>query len=217
MTETASQSSGAGLRRRDVNPRKYRGNPRVASTYATTLTPARKANVPLMFALAQLTHTSAKRLGDMGLKAMQDRGRGQVGKVADLRIFEAQKLEPGSPTGWQKTGTPGLHRADSRHHHAAQRAFLSELIEKLNDLFGEGITEDDKVMFAVHISEKLRGNEIVMAQVEKNTKEQALKADLPDAATDAFLELTGSHEKMVTRILSDEGARKIFLGLLYEI
>ena len=42
-----------------------------------------------------------------------------------------------------------------------ERAFLSELIEKLNDLFGEGITEDDKVMFAVHVSEKLRSNDTV--------------------------------------------------------
>ena len=98
-----------------------------------------------------------------------------------------------------------------------ERAFLSELIEKLHDLFGAGITEDDKVMFTVHISEKLRSNDTVMAQVENNTREQALKADLPDAATDAIVEVMGSHEKMATRLLSDEGARDIFLGLLYEM
>jgi type I restriction enzyme R subunit len=73
------------------------------------------------------------------------------------------------------------------------------------------------IMFAVHISEKLRGNDTVMAQVENNTREQALKADLPDAATDAIVEAMGSHEKMATRLLSDEGARDIFLGLLYEM
>lgn len=98
-----------------------------------------------------------------------------------------------------------------------ERAFLSELIEKLNDLFGEEITEDDKVMFAVHISEKLRSNDTVMAQVQNNTREQALKADLPEAATDAIVEAMASHGKMATRLLSDEGARDIFLGLLYEI
>ena len=72
-------------------------------------------------------------------------------------------------------------------------------------------------MFAVHISEKLRINETVMAQVQNNTKEQALKADLPDAAIEAIVEAMTSHEKMATRLLSDEGAREIFLGLLYEI
>ena len=91
------------------------------------------------------------------------------------------------------------------------------MIEKLNDLFGEGVTEDDKVLFAVHISEKLRSNDTVMAQVKNNTREQALKADLPDAATDAIVEAMGSLEKMATRLLSDDGAREIFLGLLYEI
>ena len=44
------------------------------------------------------------------------------------------------------------------------------------------------MIFAVHISEKLRGNDTVMAQVENNTREQTLKADLPDAATDAIVE-----------------------------
>ena len=35
--------------------------------------------------------------------------------------------------------------------------------------------------------------------------------------TDAIVEAMGSHEKMATRLLSDEGARDIFLGLLYEM
>ncbi len=98
-----------------------------------------------------------------------------------------------------------------------EHAFLSELVEKLNELFGEGIGEGDKFMFAIHISEKLRSNERVMAQVENNTRDQALKADLPDAASDAIVEAMGSHEKMATRLLSDEASRELFFGLLYEM
>jgi len=98
-----------------------------------------------------------------------------------------------------------------------ERAFLSELIEKLNDLFGEGLTEKDKVMFAVHISEKLRDNATVMAQVQNNTREQALKADLPDAATDAIVEALSSHKSIAERLLSDAGAQSLFYGLLYDI
>ncbi|MGE4345402.1 MAG: type I restriction endonuclease subunit R [Geoalkalibacter sp.] len=98
-----------------------------------------------------------------------------------------------------------------------ERAFLSELIEKLNDLFGEGITEKDKVMFAVHISEKLRDNQTVMAQVQNNTREQALKADLPDAATDAIVEALSSHTSIAERLLSDATAQSLFYGLLYDI
>ena len=69
---------------------------------------------------------------------------------------------------------------------------------------------------AVHIREKFLGNDTVMAQVENNTREQSLTADLPDAATDAIVEAMGSHEEMATRLLSDEVARDIVLGLLYE-
>ena len=98
-----------------------------------------------------------------------------------------------------------------------ERAFLSELIAKLNDLFGEGITEKDKVMFAVHISEKLRDNDRVMAQVQNNTREQALKADLPDAATDAIVEALTSHRAIAERLLSDVSAQRAFYGLLYDI
>ncbi|TYO98564.1 type I restriction enzyme R subunit [Geothermobacter ehrlichii] len=98
-----------------------------------------------------------------------------------------------------------------------ERTFLSELIEKLNELFGEGITDKDKVMFAVHISEKLRENETVMAQVQNNSREQALKADLPEAATDAIVEALASHKSIAERLLSDAGAQDLFYGLLYDI
>ncbi|QFY89804.1 type I restriction endonuclease subunit R [Magnetovirga frankeli] len=133
-----------------------------------------------------------------GIKA-----KGQLDGVAEGG-GEYQSLKPAT----------GVGTAEGRDR---ERAFLSELINALNDLFGEGITEEDKVSFAVHISDKLRTNDTVMAQVNNNTREQALKADLPDAATDAIVEAMASHEKMATRLLSDEGARTIFLGLLYEM
>lgn len=65
-------------------------------------------------------------------------------------------------------------------------------------------------MFAVHISKKLCGNDTVMAQVQNNSKKQALKADLPDAAIEATVEAKTSHEKMATRLLSDEGQEEFF-------
>lgn len=89
----------------DTDPSKYQGHPRVASTYSTTLALARKENVPLMFTLAQLSYTSAKRLGDTGLKAMQERGRVQIGKVADLTIFDPEKV---APRATYKVGENGL-------------------------------------------------------------------------------------------------------------
>jgi type I restriction enzyme R subunit len=98
-----------------------------------------------------------------------------------------------------------------------ERAFLSELVEKLNELFGAEITEQDKVIFAVHITEKLRTNDTVMAQVQNNPKEQALKADLPEAATEAIIEAMNSHGDMANRLLSEPQAMTTFVGLLYDL
>jgi len=71
----------------DADPSKYAGHPRTASSYSTTLQLGRENGVPLMFTLSQLSYWTAKHLGDTGLEAMKERGRVQVGKVADLTLF----------------------------------------------------------------------------------------------------------------------------------
>lgn len=65
--------------------------------------------------------------------------------------------------------------------------------------------------------QKLRDNDRVMAQVQNNTREQALKADLPDAATDAIVEALTSHRAIAERLLSNVSAQRAFYGLLYDI
>lgn len=89
----------------DTDPSKYQGHPRVAATYSTTLKLARESGVPLMFILSHLSYNSAKYLGDTGLKAMQERGRVQVGKVADLTLFDPDRV---SPRATYKAGQNGL-------------------------------------------------------------------------------------------------------------
>lgn len=58
-----------------------------------------------MFTLAQLSYWSAKHLGDAGLESMQVRGRMQEGMVADIVVFNAEKVKEGSD---YKAGTQGL-------------------------------------------------------------------------------------------------------------
>lgn len=52
----------------------------------------------------------------------------------------------------------GLREARDR-----EKKYLTELIEKLNNAFGKDITDTDQVAFAVHVSEKLRSDSVVMA------------------------------------------------------
>lgn len=83
----------------------FAGHPRAAGTHATALRVARENGVPLMHTIGQLSYWSAKHIGDTGLKAMQERGRMQEGMVADIAIFDPQKVTEHATF---KSGTNGL-------------------------------------------------------------------------------------------------------------
>ena len=106
----------------------------------------------------------------------------------------------------------GLREARDR-----EKKYLTELIEKLNNAFGKDITDTDQVAFAVHVSEKLRSDSVVMAQVQNNTMDQAMKADLPMKAIQAIAGAMSSHTSMATKLLSDEATRDVFLTVVYEL
>jgi N-acyl-D-glutamate deacylase len=88
----------------------YTGHPRTPGSRGKVLKMAREEGVPLMFTLHQLSYWSAKHLGDMGLEAMQVRGRLQQGMVADITIFDAEKVQDNSSfkTGEQALPTTGI-------------------------------------------------------------------------------------------------------------
>jgi hypothetical protein len=92
----------------ETDPSEYAGHPRTSSSYAATLQLAREHDVPLMFTLAQLSYWNAKHLGDTGLVAMQERGRVQVGMIADLTLFNAETV---APRATYKAGENGLPSA----------------------------------------------------------------------------------------------------------
>jgi len=83
----------------------YRGHPRTSGTRGATFRMGREHGVPLMFTIAQASYWAAKHLGDTGIEAMQDRGRMQVGKVADITIFDPETITDNS--GF-KTGEHGI-------------------------------------------------------------------------------------------------------------
>ena len=89
----------------DADPSEYAGHPRTAGSYSMTLQLGRENSVPLMFTLSQLSYWTAKHLGDTGLEAMKDRGRVQVGKIADLTLFDPQTV---AARATYKNGENGL-------------------------------------------------------------------------------------------------------------
>jgi type I restriction enzyme R subunit len=120
--------------------------------------------------------------------------------------------EPAAPRYLDPITENGLRGPKDAH-----KAYLADLVEKLNNAFGSEISETDKVALAIHVSEKLRGDQVLMAQVEHNSKEQAMKANLPQAAVQIIVGAMQSHQAMATKLLSDESTRGLFLDVVYDL
>ncbi len=68
-------------------------HPRSSGAFAKTLRLGQDNNIPLMQLVSMTSYNYAKPLGDMGLKAMQVRGRMQEGMVADITIFSPENVK----------------------------------------------------------------------------------------------------------------------------
>jgi type I restriction enzyme R subunit len=141
--------------------------------------------------------------------------------LSDLRLTHFRVLQKGGLDGVVKAGESrpldpiidnGLRDAKDR-----EKAYLSELVKRLNDALGKEISDTDQVAFAVHVSEKLRGDAVVMAQVQNNDKEQAMKANLPAAAVQAIYGAMETHKALATKLLSDGATRGVFVDVVYEL
>ena len=84
----------------------YRGHPRTAGTRGTAFRMAREQGVPLMFTIAQSSYWAALHLGDSGLEAMKQSGRIQIGKVADITIFNPETITDNSTFKIGENGIP---------------------------------------------------------------------------------------------------------------
>ena len=109
MTVASDAMAGVGtdgnLLPWDADYSEYAGHPRTAGTHARTLRMGREQGVPLMFSLAQLSYWTALHMGDAGLQDMKNRGRVQVGKVADLTLVDPDTV---TDNATYKAGENGL-------------------------------------------------------------------------------------------------------------
>jgi type I restriction enzyme R subunit len=108
---------------------------------------------------------------------------------------------------------PGAER--ERHD---DPGYLKEIIERLNHLFGDATPLRDQATFVNHITSIAEESDVVMAQVENNTREQALKGNLPGAVQQGVVRALTSHQKLATQVLkSDRQAMSALTDLIYEL
>ena len=105
-----------------------------------------------------------------------------------------------------------------------QRAYIVEIIQKVNGLFEGELTDDDQLVYVNGVLKgKLLENATLLRQAASNTKEQFSNSpDLKDALMHAIMDALDAHTTMSTQALGSErvreGLRDILLGpaQLYE-
>ncbi|HUP82495.1 MAG TPA: DEAD/DEAH box helicase family protein [Pirellula sp.] len=97
-----------------------------------------------------------------------------------------------------------------------QKAYLREIIEKVNDLFKGELTDNDKLVYVNNvILGKLLESKILIQQALNNSKEQfANSPDLDDSLMNAIMEALDAHNLMSSQALSSEAVRKGLKAIL---
>jgi len=105
-----------------------------------------------------------------------------------------------------------------------QKAFLEEIIKKVNELFEGDLTPQDKLVYVNNVIKgKLLESETLQQQAANNTKEQfANSPDLKTELMNAIIAALDAHTAMSTQALESErvrdGLKDVLLGpaQLYE-
>lgn len=130
----------------------------------------------------------------------------------DIRNKDAAGAEEGDPPVLKPVG-PGTGGGKGD-----EPRYLHEIIDRLNRLFGDATPLRDQATFVNHIVSIARENDVVMAQVENNTREQALKGNLPGAVQQGVVRALTSHQKLATLVLkSDRQAMAALTDVIYEL
>ena len=99
-----------------------------------------------------------------------------------------------------------------------ERAYLREVIEQLNELFGGETSDNDQLVYVNHVLlGKLLESETLRRQASANTRQQfSISPDLDDALLDAVAVALEAHEAMSARALQSTDVRQRLKQILLE-
>lgn len=109
-----------------------------------------------------------------------------------------------------------ISEAGSGAVHEKQRAYLLEIIEKVNDLFSGDLTDQDKLVYVNDVLKgKLLESQTLIQQAANNTKQQfANSPDLNSELTNAIIGALDAHNAMSTQALGSEAVREGLKAIL---
>ena len=105
----------------------------------------------------------------------------------------------------------------SGNAHDPEKKQLSEIIQALNDLFGAEVSDADQLRFLEAISDRLRQQDDVMAQIKNHPPEQVMHGLYPQRVVDTVLDAMTDYEKMSLSVLDNEASSQRFARLVLRI
>lgn len=98
------------------------------------------------------------------------------------------------------------------------KSYLREIIERLNHLFGEATAIQDRAAFVSQVTKITLEDDVTIAQVENNTREQAMKGNLRSTVEKGVVRAMRSHQELATQILkSDKQGMDALVDLVYDL
>src|SRR5690606_15880280 len=88
--------------------------------------------------------------------------------------------------------------------HDPEKKRLSEIIERLNQIFGTEVNDADQLRLVDAVADRAERDEAVMAQVSEHSPEQVMHGLFPKRNTDSLLDAMNDQEKLVMQLLEDE-------------
>jgi type I restriction enzyme R subunit len=122
-------------------------------------------------------------------------------------------VREGPPTPLQPLAAAGQGQVQEK-----QKAWLSEIIEKVNDLFAGDLTDEDRVAFVQHVRGKLLESETLQTQATHNSK--ARFKDSPDLGKEiqkAVIEALDSYSAMSMQAINEERVRNGLREMLVDL
>lgn len=155
-------------------------------------------------------------------------GRERYGvDLSGLRLTHHNLKNEGARTlqvGDERSNLPPITGVGSGSVQEKEKALLTEIIAKVNDLFVGELTDNDQLIYVNNVIKgKLLEPEELRSQARNNSKSQfASSPTLSNAIPDAIIDAMAAHETMSSQALNSakvrEGLRDVLLGpaQLYE-
>lgn len=154
-------------------------------------------------------------------KLLRKRLHGEAPETVDLKglLLTGFDIESREDTPEAESDTPVLKPiGPGGASNPDDPDYLQNIIERLSRLFGDLAPLVDQAAFVNHIVSITKENAVVMAQVENNTREHALKGSLPGTVRQSVVRALTSDQALATHVLrEDQQAMDGLTDVVYDL